>query len=99
MPGERRPENGVAVMLRRLLVAGFAVALALAPAVALAQDGGDRTGAAPGDLWRVVLMTALGLGILMVVAAVGYLYRRERGLAWDFQLPDPDDVPHDPDQR
>ena len=82
-------------MLRWLLAAGFAVALALAPAVVLAQDGGDRTVEAPGDLWLVVLMTALGLGILMVVAAIGYLYRRERGLVWGFQLPDPDGDQHD----
>ncbi|MEE8422287.1 MAG: hypothetical protein V3S31_05875 [Dehalococcoidia bacterium] len=61
------------------------------PAMALAQE--SRALSTTGDLWRVVLFTFAGLGGLLLVAAIGYLYRRERGLAWEFQKPDAS--PHD----
>lgn len=74
-------------------VVGLAVGLfvALAPAVALASEGG-RSLESAADLGTVVLVTLLALAALAVVISVGYLYRRERGLDWEFQKPDaPDD--------
>jgi hypothetical protein len=71
------------------MVAGLFVALA--PVVALASEGG-RSLEGAADLGTVVLVTLLALAALAVVISVGYLYRRERGLDWEFQKPDaPDD--------
>ncbi len=77
-------------LLRRLAAAGVGAAVAASPALAAAQGGGSRAVGVADDFWKVALVTALGVGALLAVAAIGYLYRRERGLAWDFQLPDPD---------
>ncbi len=78
-------------LLRRLAAAGVGAAVAAWPVLAAAQGGGGRAVDAADDFWKVTLVTALGAGALLLVAAIGYLYRRERGLAWDFQLPDPDE--------
>ena len=44
------------------------------------------------DDWvSVLVVTALGLLALGLVASVGYLYRRERKLDWEFQKPDAPD--------
>jgi len=64
---------------------------ALAPAVALASEDG-RSLESAADLGTVVLVTLLALLALGAVISIGYLYRRERGLDWEFQKPDaPDD--------
>ena len=65
--------------------------VALVPAVVLASEG-ERSLEGTADLTTVVLMTLLGLVGLLVIVSIAYLYRRERGLDWDFQKPDaPDD--------
>ena len=75
----------------RGLVVGLFVALV--PAVALAsEDGRALEGAA--DLGTVVLVTVGTLAALAVVTSLGYLYRRERALDWEFQKPDATDGDH-----
>ena len=79
------------VLVRRLAAAGVGAAVAAWPVLAAAQGDGSRAVGVADDFWKVALVTVLGVGALLVVVAVGYLYRRERGLAWDFQLPDADE--------
>lgn len=74
--------------MRRLWAVAAGVLLGALPALARAAEEQDRTLPAGADLWRVVLLTVLGLFALFVVAALGYLYRRERRLEWPFQQPD-----------
>ncbi len=45
----------------------------------------------PGDGALIGFATVGGLLTIFSVAALGYLYRRERHLDWDFQKPD---APH-----
>ncbi len=45
----------------------------------------------PGDGVMIGFATVGGLLALFAVAAIGYLYRRERHLDWEFQKPD---APH-----
>ena len=78
-------------LLKRLAASGVGAAAAAWPALVAAQGGGSRAIGLGDDFWKVTLVTTLGVGVLFLVAAIGYLYRRERGLAWDFQLPDPDE--------
>ena len=78
-------------LLMRLAAAGVGAAVAAWPVLAAAQDGGSQAVGIADDFWKVALVTVLGVGALLAVAAIGYLYRRERGLAWDFQLPDSDE--------
>lgn len=67
----------------------IAAAAALAPEVAVAADRALERGEDSGlILWATVLAT----GALFLIAGLGYLYRRERGLDWEFQKPD---APHD----
>ena len=75
--------------LKRVVAAGLGVALAAAPAVVAAQAETSRALDTADDFWKVLLLTALGIGALLLVASIGYLYRRERNLAWEFQRPDP----------
>ena len=75
---------------RHVLATGGGLVMAAVPALARAQENSRALGA-PADLWPALLVTALALGALFVAAAVGYLYRRERGLTWDFQRPDRDE--------
>ncbi len=57
------------------------------PAVAMADEG-LRELATPIDLDEVILFLALGVAALLVAASVLYLYRRQRNLHWDYQLPE-----------
>jgi hypothetical protein len=57
------------------------------PVSALAKGEGRALETAD-DMWRVALFTLAGVGGLLLVTAIGYLYRHERGLAWGFQKPD-----------
>lgn len=66
-------------------------AVALMPALASAKGPGSRELGASDDFWQVALFTLLGVGGLMTISALGYLYRRERDLGWDFQKPDAGD--------
>ena len=84
-------------LLRRLAAAGVGAAVAAWPVLAAAQGDSSRAIGVADDFWKVALVTAVGVGALLLVAAIGYLYRRERGLAWDFQLPDPDE--HDEEEH
>ena len=77
--------------VRREPWVGGASAVAAWPALAAAQAGGSRAIGLGDDFWKVTLVTALGVGVLFLVAAIGYLYRRERGLSCGLQLPDPDE--------
>ncbi|HJM74889.1 MAG TPA: hypothetical protein QGI71_03365 [Dehalococcoidia bacterium] len=76
--------------LRKVSATLVGAAFALMPALVAAQEQSRALGAT-GDFWRVALFTLLGLGGVLVVAALGYLYRRERGLGWEFQKPDAGD--------
>ncbi len=79
--------------MKRSIGSVIGLLLALVPMVAAAVDG-DRSLAAAADLGSVVLLTLLALAAVAVVISVGYLYRRERGLDWEFQKPDPQDDHH-----
>ena len=76
-----------------------ALALALLPGAALAAESAEHSfEAANRSLgldsdWQFAFWASIfGVALLFGVGAVGYLYRRERGLDWEFQKPD---APHD----
>lgn len=87
---------------RGALVAGvLAIALvtALAPELALAAEptevtfhAEERALSLSGDWGTAFWATIGGTLAMFALISIGYLYRRERGLDWDFQKPD---VPHD----
>lgn len=64
--------------------------LAAIPAAAMATEEG-RALETPEDLGMVLIVTILSLLGLALVGGIGYLYRRERKLDWDFQKPDAPD--------
>lgn len=68
-----------------LAASAIAALVAAWPSVVLAQD---RSLATPDDMFLVVGVTILALLAVLVGAGVGYLYRRETNLDWDFQRPD-----------
>lgn len=53
-----------------------------------AMEVADRSLGLPGDAVGIGFAAVGGLLALFAVVAVGYLYRRERHLDWDFQKPD-----------
>lgn len=55
-------------------------------------DTASRALPAAGDTMSVALIAVLAVLALFLIAGLGYLYRRERNLEWDFQRPD---TPHD----
>ena len=57
-------------------------------AAALADGEASRALAAPADAWTVVAWLALGLAALLAATSIAYLYRKQRGLRWDYQLPE-----------
>ena len=63
---------------------------AVLPSSVTAAEGG-RSLDRPADWSSVLMVTVLLLLGLSVLGAIGYLYRRERGLDWDFQKPDSTD--------
>jgi LPXTG-motif cell wall-anchored protein len=66
--------------------------LALLPLVAAAQEEGSRALDPSGADWaRVMLFAFAGMIGIMLVATLGYLYRRRRNIVWDFQQPE---TPH-----
>ncbi len=72
---------------RRMSAACAGVLLALAPmAVAAAEEG--RALDPTQDWGKVMLVTFGGIAGVMLVAALGYLYRQRRHLIWGFQQPD-----------
>ena len=80
--------------MRRLLrrscgVAGgitAGVLAALLPSIAAASHG-DRALDPPADMGTALLLAGLVLAAGLVLTSIGYLYRRQRGLHWDYQLP------------
>lgn len=91
-----RTANRVTVTVLALITA---LALGLAPDMALAAESMEHTfEAADRSLgldadWQVAFWASIfGVIALFGVGAIGYLYRRERGLDWEFQKPD---APHD----
>lgn len=76
--------------LRKVTAALVGAAFALMPALVAAQEE-SRALSASNDFWQVALFTLLGVGAVLLLSALGYLYRRERDLGWDFQKPDTGD--------
>lgn len=80
--------------MRRLVRRRYGAAIGLAagalaallPSIAAADHPG-RALDPPGDWPTALLLTAIALAAGLVLTAVGYLYRRQRGLHWDYQLP------------
>ena len=64
--------------------------LAALPTAAMAAEDG-RALDPPADTAMVLLVTIVSLLGLALIGGIGYLYRRERGLDWDFQKPDAPD--------
>ena len=62
------------------------VVAALLPSLAAAEHP-DPALDPPGDMATALLLVGLAVAAMMVLAAIGYLYRRQRGLHWDYQLP------------
>lgn len=84
-------------MKRRMLALVSGVSAAMLPVVAGAverptYEASSRALDAGADIGSVMLVTILATAGLFLVAAIGYLYRRERGLEWRFQQPD---APHE----
>ncbi len=67
----------------RAAAAGMGAAAALLPSLAGAQE--SRAIDAPDDAVGTVLATVGALVALFVVASIGFLYLRARGLQWGFQ--------------
>lgn len=86
-------------MVRRLMgaVSGLFLAVVM-PALAFAAEGtetsfeaAERSMDPAADWTTIMIVTALSLGGLFLLATLGYMYRRERNLDWEFQKPD---APH-----
>ncbi|MCH2524218.1 MAG: hypothetical protein MK020_04995 [Dehalococcoidia bacterium] len=77
--------------MRQIYAVVMGLCLSFFPSVILA--GSESRSLDPSvDLQVVIFWTILTLAGLGIVMSLGYLYRRERDLNWDFQKPD---VPHD----
>ena len=87
-----RVASGVTSGARRALVGGAAIVAAVAPLVASAADEG-RTLPQADSFGTAGLFAALGVGALLLIASLGRMYQRQRGIRWRFQ--DPDQPHHD----
>ena len=81
-----RVATHLGAMRGRLLAATLGVAAAALPHVAAANHEPSRALATPEDTAMVVLLTALGIAALFGVTSIAFLYRKQRGLRWDYQL-------------
>ena len=84
-------------MKRLIRGAVIGASMALSPLVAFAAEpvvgaAASRAVTLPIGTGTTVLATSLALAGFFLVLSLGYLYRRERSLDWEFQLPA---VPHD----
>lgn len=75
-------------MRGRLLAAALGVTAAALPHAVSASDGASRALEVPGDTGTAIALTALGIVALFAVTSVAFLYRKQRGLSWDYQLAD-----------
>jgi flagellar basal body-associated protein FliL len=75
-------------MRRALRALAVGLVVGVLPASAAAQEAEGRAVAAPADASAIMLVTLLVVGVLILLAGLGYLYRRERGLDWEFQKPE-----------
>ncbi|MQA00324.1 MAG: hypothetical protein GEU80_13520 [Dehalococcoidia bacterium] len=73
--------------MKRLIGLLLGAVVAATPALVAAQEG-ERALSTPADADGVIVITLLTLAAILLVAGLGYLYRRERKLDWDFQRPD-----------
>ena len=62
------------------------VLAALLPSIASASHP-ERALDPPADMATALLLVGLGLVAATLLTSLGYLYRRQRGLHWDYQLP------------
>lgn len=77
-----------AAALMAVLMAALTGALvALLPSIAAAKHDG-RALDPPGDMAAALFWVGIALAITFVLTSLGFLYRRQRGLHWDYQLPD-----------
>ena len=61
--------------------------LAMLPAFASAEEV-KRALDTPADSDAALLMLGLGFLVVFVLSSIGFLYRRQRGLRWEYQLPE-----------
>lgn len=78
----------LSAMRGRLLAATLGVMAAAVPHVAAAKHEPSRALAVPDDTGMVIALTALGIVALFAATSVAFLYRKQRGLSWDYQLAD-----------
>ena len=78
--------TGLAVRGRLAATIGGALAAAV-PAVAAAQEG-LRELETPADTTPAIALTVLAVAALLAVSSIAFLYRRQRRLHWDYQLPE-----------
>ena len=74
---------------RRLSALLVGLVLGLLPATALAVHGSRDLGR-PADWQPGMLLTLLATLGIVVLATLGSLYLRHRGIEWEFQRPDAD---------
>ena len=74
---------------RRMAAVAAGLAASVLPAGAFAQEGGSRAVDAPGDTGTAMLAAAGGIAAIFLLATLGRLYQKQRGLRWRFQDPDP----------
>jgi hypothetical protein len=82
--------------LRRRAVSATAVGAgavaAAVPALARAAEEQGRALESPASFEKVAFFTLLGSGAVLLLASLGRMYQRQRGIRWRFQDPD---APHD----
>jgi len=91
------PSTAAARLTARVAALAAGAVAAATPLIAAADetphyaDPASRVLGLPGDSVTIGFATVGGLLALFALVAVGYLYRRERHLDWEFQKPD---APH-----
>ena len=80
-------------MTRLIRACALGFLAAVPPAAAFAAEGSSEVASralpGTGDAPIVAFITVIAVVALLLVASLGFLYRRERHLDWDFQRPDP----------
>lgn len=72
---------------RRVAGVGAGIWLAILPVAAFAQAE-TRAVERTDDWVPVMIVTFAAMIATMLIATLGYLYRRRRNLVWDFQQPE-----------